>query len=922
MSDRTSSILLVRRSFLTGLGVTLGGLALGSFASAAEPPKAAPPAKPADPKLKLAAANAGAGLQPNVFVHVAPDGLVTIACARSEMGQGVRSTLPALIADELGADMARVKIVQADGDKAYGDQNTDGSTSVRKAFTELRRTGAAARMMLVAAAAQRWKVPPASIQVRDHAVFHEATKRSFGFGELANEAAKLPVPKKDEIVLRPLSELRRVGKDMPFIDAPDIVTGRAVFGADVKLPGMLTAVIARPPVVGGRVAKHDPAKALAVKGVKRVVALPAPTPPFAFQPLGGIAVVAENTWAAMRGRELLDVTWDHGANASYDSTSYRAKLETSVRSPGRVVRNVGDADKALASSKRTVESVYYAPNLVHATMEPPVAVAKVDGGTCEVWASTQNPQASRTSVAKALGLDESNVTVHVTLLGGGFGRKSKPDYVVEAALLAKEMGAPVRVQWTREDDIRHDYYHSVSAQRLAAGLDEAGKIIAWHHRTAFPPIASLFKDASFAEPGQLSLGVLDVPLAIPNVRAENCEARAHTRIGWLRSVANIYHAFAVQSFIDELAHTRGIDPKDHLLEVYGSPRKWKPADLGLTELPNYGQSIDEHPVDTARHIRVLERVTELSGWKDRARSKRALGLAVHRSFLAYIAVVVSVVKDPSDKIRVDEAWIVADAGLVVNTERARSQFEGAVIFGLSHALYGEITMKGGATEQSNFRDFRLLRLPEAPRRIHVDILQSGAPPGGVGEPGVPPVATASCSPQAPGVGWAARRRSSASTASRCSSDIFAGFTRLAASPCSPSFAPKISVQHGRSRAPFRSLSRSSPRPRRARPPRSWSRFVTSLSTRTMPFSSRRSICCPQGSRPCAPSRRRSATRRQPRPRTAAVADIRRSFDPRCSRHTFVVRRHRCATSSRSSLGPVHVSRWTIPLWRATLTGRS
>ncbi|MBX3219071.1 MAG: xanthine dehydrogenase family protein molybdopterin-binding subunit [Labilithrix sp.] len=728
----SESIRVVRRSFLAGLGVALGGLALGSFARAEEPSAATP----------RAGAASGDGLRPNVFVHVAPDGVVTIMCARSEMGQGVRSTLPALIADELGADMARVKIVQADGDKAYGDQNTDGSSSVRKAFDALRRTGAATRMMLVAAAARRLKVPAAALQVRDHAVFHDATKRSLGFGELANDAAKVPVPSAEAIVLRPLSELRTIGKDLPLVDGPDIVTGRAAFGADVRLPGMLTAVIARPPVVGGKVARHDPARALAVKGVKRVVALPAPKPPYGFQPLGGLAVVADDTWSAMRGRKLLEIAWEHGDNTVYDSTTYRAKLEAAVRAPGRVVRDLGDVDGALAGAKRTVESMYYAANLAHAPMEPPVAVAKVDAQSCEVWASTQNPQSARTALAKALGLDESKVTVHVTLLGGGFGRKSKPDFVVEAALVAKEMGAPVRVQWTREDDLQHDYYHSVSAQRLVAGLDGAGKIIAWQHRTAFPPIASIFDGASFSAPGQLAQGVLDVPLAIPNVRAENCEARAHTRIGWLRSVANIYHAFAVQSFLDELAHARGIDPAEHLLEVLGPPRTWGPADLGVKELPNYGQPLDRYPVDTARHRRVLERVTALAGWKDRAASKRALGLAVHRSFLAYVAVVVSVVRDAAGKIRVDEAWIVADAGLVVNMERVRSQFEGAVVFGLSHALYGEITMKAGATEQSNFRDFRLLRLPEAPRRIHVEVLRSDAPPAGVGEPGVPPVAPA------------------------------------------------------------------------------------------------------------------------------------------------------------------------------------
>jgi isoquinoline 1-oxidoreductase beta subunit len=375
-------------------------------------------------------------------------------------------------------------------------------------------------------------------------------------------------------------------------------------------------------------------------------------------------------------------------------------------------------------------------------MEPPCAVAKVESGACEVWAPTQNPQAARTEVAKALGLDESKVTVHVTLLGGGFGRKSKPDFVVEAALVARAVSAPVRVQWTREDDLRHDYYHSTSAQRFTAGLSADGKVTAWHHRLAFPPIASIFNQATWPTEGDLGQGVSDLPLAIPNVLAETFEARAMTRIGWLRSVANIYHAFAAQSFADELAHARGMDPRDNLLELLGPPRLVTPEELGVAKVPNYGQTLAERPVDTARHHRVLRRVAELARWDERKKEGRALGIAVHRSFLAYVAVVVSVVRDEMGRVRVDEAWSVSDCGTVVNQERARAQMEGAVIFGLGHALYGEITMRAGATVQSNFRDYRLMRIAEAPRAIHVEVLASDGPPCGVGEPGVPPVAPA------------------------------------------------------------------------------------------------------------------------------------------------------------------------------------
>ncbi len=718
-----------RRSFLRGLGLAVGGLALGlgeRSAHAAEKP-IEPNALPFD------------GLRSGAFVHVAVDGMVTLVCHRSEMGQGVRSSLPALIAEELGADMARVRILQGDGDKAYGDQNTDGSSSVRTIFTQLREVGATARTLLVAAAAQRWRVDPSTCEARDHAVHHPKSKRSLDFGALAAAAGKLPVPKK--VALRP--KLVKVGGDLPLVDGPDIVTGKAQFAADVRVDGMLTAVVVRPPVTGSAVAKYDAARALAIKGVRKIVQLPAPQRPFAFQPLGGLAVVADHTWAAMRGAAALDVTWTESEDAVYDSTTYGAELVRSLESPGTRARNVGDVDAALASAAKRLSAVYEAPHLAHATMEPPCAVARWVGGKCEIWASTQNPQAAQDAVAAATGASASDITVHVTFLGGGFGRKSKADFVVEAALIAKEAGAPVRVQWTREDDLRHDYYHTVSAQRLEAGLDAQGKVVAWHHRVAFPPIPSIFTGTRTTGEGELQQGVLDLALDVPNVRAEHVDATAHTRIGWLRSVANIYHAFAAQSFVDELAAARGTDPRDTLLEILGPGRKVSTAELGIPKLPNYGQPLEEHPVDVARLRHVIDRVSSLSRWDQRKAEGRVLGLAAHRSFLAYVGVAVSLIKDPhSGRIQVDEAWIVGDHGVVVNRERVRAQLEGAVIFGMSLALYGAITMKRGATEQDNFRGYRLVRMAESPRRIHVEIVASDAPPAGVGEPGVPPVAPA------------------------------------------------------------------------------------------------------------------------------------------------------------------------------------
>jgi isoquinoline 1-oxidoreductase beta subunit len=333
--------------------------------------------------------------------------------------------------------------------------------------------------------------------------------------------------------------------------------------------------------------------------------------------------------------------------------------------------------------------------------------------------------------------------VNVTLLGGGFGRKSKADFASEAAFLAREVGAPVRVQWTRDDDIRHGYYNAVNAQRLRAGLDDAGKVTAWHHRTAFTPIGSTF-DPSIDEPSinDLQQGVTDLALAVPNLRAESCKAKAQARIGWYRSVYNIFHAFAVGSFIDELAAARAIDPRDMWLEIIGQARTLSLKDLGVEKLSNYGHSLDDHPVDAGRLRNVIERVTAAAKWDQRAASGRHLGLAAHRSFVSYTAVVISVVADPVRTFRIDEAWISMDAGTIVNEERVRAQMEGGLIMGISNALFGGITMKGGRTEQSNFRDARIARIRDAPRRIHTDLVTSDGLPCGVGEPPVPPVGPA------------------------------------------------------------------------------------------------------------------------------------------------------------------------------------
>ncbi|MEO8701328.1 MAG: molybdopterin cofactor-binding domain-containing protein [Kofleriaceae bacterium] len=724
---------LSRRAFLAGLGA---GLAVGVLPRVARADDPTRNVLPPDGK-------ASAGLAPHVLIHIALDGTTTIICHRSEMGQGIRSTLPVLIGDEIGVDPKRVVVKQAEGDKKYGDQDTDGSSSIRGQYDSYRRAGAAARMMLIAAAAKRWNVKPETCTTENHFVLHAPTKRSLAFAEVVEAASKLPVPTKN-IVVRPFAELKGIADpNLPLLDGMAYVTGTAQFGADIRFPDMLTAVIARPPVVGGKVATYDAKRALAIPGVKKVIEMPSPRSPWLFQPWGGIAVVADTTWAAIKGRAALEITWDHGPNASYTSDAYREQLLESVRAAGTTHRTLGNVDAAFAKAAKTVQAEYVVPHLSQMPMEPVVAVARVSKGTAEVWAPTQNPQANRTDVAALLGIPEDKVTIHVTLLGGGFGRKSKSDFVVEAAFVAKALGdgRAVRVQWTREDDVKHGYYNAVNAQSLRAALDDKGNVTAWHHKTAFTPIGGTFNDkVDTPTANDLMQGVTDLALAAPNIRVEACKAPLHTRIGWYRSVYNIFHAFAVGSFIDEIAHARGADPREVWLDVIGPARKLSLAELGIPKLPNYGETLEKHPVDAGRLRNVIERVTQMASWSNR--KGRMLGLAAHRSFVAYSAVVISVVPDPVRVFRIDDAWITIDAGLVMNQERVHSQLEGGLIMGISNALYGGATMTKGVTDQSNFRDARVARMRDVPHRIHTDIIASTEAPSGVGEPPVPPVGAA------------------------------------------------------------------------------------------------------------------------------------------------------------------------------------
>ncbi len=723
-----------RRRFLTGGVIAAGALVLGvGYYRKLLPGQKLPEETNAD----------HATLHPSVYLGINPDGTVWIVAHRSEMGTTSRTTLPLVVADELDADWKRVKIEQAIGDQRYGDQNTDGSHSIRSFYDAMREAGATARFMLVQAAAHEWGVPAAQCETDLHVVVHRSTNRRAGYGELASAAAKLPVPDKRELKLKQKTAWRYIGKGEVSYDLQALVSGKAIYGMDARAEGMVYASVERPPVLGGKVKSYDDKEALKVAGVRQTV----PIDPFqaapAFQPLGGVAVIADNTWAAFQGRKKLKISWDNGANETYNSDQYKNELRETSHSPCKVVRNIGDADAVFAKSGKVHEADYYVPLLAHASMEPVVALAEFRDGKATLWAPTQNPQAAQDIVSKQLGIPKEDVICHVTLLGGGFGRKSKPDYVAEAAVLSKKTGRPVKVVWTREDDIKFDYYNAVASMYMKAALGAHGKPTAWLQRSVFPPIPSIFDvNTVYGDPGHLQQGWTDIPYDLSNLRVENGPAKAHVRIGWLRSVANIYHAFGIQCFTDELAHAAGRDPLDYLLDLIGNPRT---IDFKGVEYPNYGASMDAYPWETGRLRHVTEMVAEKSGWGKRKHGKgTGVGIAAHRSFLTYVATVVEVEVNDQGEVRIPRVDMVLDAGLVVNPEATRAQFEGAAVFGTSVVRSGEITATKGAINQSNFQDYPVARITEAPYQTNVHIVESDAPPAGVGEPGVPPFVAALC----------------------------------------------------------------------------------------------------------------------------------------------------------------------------------
>ncbi len=669
--------------------------------------------------------------QANNFVAINADGFVYIVCSRSEMGQGVRTSVPSIIADEMEADWSRVIVVQGDGDQKYGNQNTDGSTSIRRLFDHWRKAGATVRSILQQAAGEKWGVSASECRVINHHVIHTASNKVLGFGELVEYADQIKTP--NEVSFKSPSERRYIGKWLKSIDNADIVTGKAIYGADINLPNMVYASIERCPVMGGKVDSYDASNALKKYGVLTTVKMPEMGYPVHFKPWGGIAVIATNTWSAISARPDLKIHWNKGKNEKADTTQSRQAMTDAVTNPATLVKKQGDVAQALRSATTVIDAVYHTPMMAHSPMEPLSCVASyTEDGCCEIWAPTQTPQSAQKHVAQYLDLKPENVTVHVTLLGGAFGRKAKPDFIVEAAFISKSVGRPVKLQWTREDDIRFSYYHAPSVQYLKAGLDKSGKLIGWLHRTAFPTIQSTFTDgADYPAKWEHNGGFSSERYDIPNTLFEGGKADNHVRIGWFRAVASNQHSFVVNAFTGECAFTAKQDQLSFFLSLLG-------GNEASDELAP--EELDTHNYNPKRMRKVLKTVAKAADWGKTLPKHEAIGLAVNWSFDSYTAHAVHV-DFTNGNLNVKSVQVAIDCGTCINRDRVASQMEGATLMGLCWAKYHEITTEKGAVQQSNFHDYQMLRINEAPD-INVHIIDNQAKPGGAGEPGITTVVPA------------------------------------------------------------------------------------------------------------------------------------------------------------------------------------
>jgi len=697
---------LSRRRFLQG-GVAAGvGLTLGLHVPAA-----------AQVRLRAAAGATPdvAPLAPNAFVRIGPDGVITVIAKHLEMGQGTYTGLATLVAEELDAAWEQVRVVGAPANAALyqnlfwnGMQGTGGSTAIANSFTQFRKAGAAAREMLVAAAAAQWEVPAEQITVRAGEVRHAASGRAAGFGELVQAAANQPVP--EEPLLKEPAEFRLIGTRIPRKDSVHKTTGRAVFTQDVQLDNMSIACVTHPPRFGATVRSFDASAAREIPGVREVAQIPT-----------GVAVYADTTWAAMQGRDALKVEWDESKAEKRGSDTLWKLYEELARKRGTVARDDGDAAAALAKGAKTLEATVRVPYLAHAAMEPLNCVVRLGENGCEIWNGEQFQTPDQRAVGELLGIPPENVVIHMLYAGGSFGRRANPhsDYVLEAVNVAKARGggSTVKLVWTREDDMRAGYYRPMFLHRMRAALDAEGRPTAWHHRIVGQSIMSgTLMEGRIEEgidPASVE-GVVDLPYGVDNVYVDLHSPQVGVPVQWWRSVGHSHTAFAVETFVDELAAAAGEDPVTFRMALLQGQPRWRG---------------------------VLQQAADRAGWGEPLPKGRGRGIAVHKSFDSYVAQVAEVSVD-GDRFSVDRVVIAVDCGIAVNPDVVRAQMEGGMGFGLGAALSGAITLKDGRVEQQNFDGYQILRLDQMPRSVEVYILKSTEPPTGVGEPGVPPIAPA------------------------------------------------------------------------------------------------------------------------------------------------------------------------------------
>jgi isoquinoline 1-oxidoreductase beta subunit len=695
-----------RRSFLKTAGVATGGLVI----SVALPMNA----------LAEKGIMKDSGAEFNAFIQIADNGDTIIYCGRCEMGQGISTALPSAVADEMEADWQRVTVKQGDADEKYGPQATGGSASIRVMFQPMREAGATAKAMLIAAAAKVWKTAPENCFAQSHFVINKNNQQKLGYGELASIAANMPVPEKPP--LKKKSDFKYIGKKLPRHDQGEVVVGKRIYGVDTKLPGLKYAAIVHCPVLGGALKSLDKTEALKMKGVSDVVEIPRFAIPFGS--IGGVAVVADNSWTAQQAVKKLKIEWDLGENVVYNTKEYKQQLVANVEKPATLASERGDVEKAFDEAKHKMSATYTGGHLSHAPMEPNASVVWVQKDSCEVWASTQSPADIQKVLGQYLKREPKDIVVHVAMAGGAFGRKFKCDYVHEAAVISEKTGAPIQLIWTREEDMRTGYYHSINAQHIEASMDDQGNVTGWLHRAAFPSISTLF-DPSLVRTPANSLGDITNHLfGVENCRVESGDAKAHTRIGWYRAVYAIFYGFAFGTFADELAYKAGKDSLSFVNQLFDNNKNL------------------EQQIQIKRAKDILAIAADKSGWANRKNLPKGqgIGLAVHYSFQSFVAMAVHVEVN-GDDIKVLNVDCAIDCGQVLNLDGATAQMEGAVVMGMSLALSTEITFREGAVVNSNFHDYPVMRITDMPN-VRVHIPDSDESPTGLGEPGVAPFAPA------------------------------------------------------------------------------------------------------------------------------------------------------------------------------------